>query len=202
MTAPVSVSDYQTHTGQTVAPEEAARVQDLLETSWDELLAGAHGQAILSATYTAVTIYNRNGRFWFPQRPVTNVASVVVDGVTLTANTDYRLEVGGQGRPALLVRRINDRDAVFHCPEATVTYTAGWETLPTPLRAVVCTMAKRSYQGSAATPTVEVTPSGAFGESYPASRLDDLPPHRTASLQKIIDRWTMVDRPGAVQVGT
>jgi len=104
LTAPVSVDDYRTTTGQVVAPEEAARVQDLLDASWEELLIGANGQNLVTTTYTAATLYNRDGRFWFPQRPVTAVSSVVVDGVTLTVNTDYRWEAGGNGRPGLLIR--------------------------------------------------------------------------------------------------
>jgi len=200
LTAPVSVDDYRTTTGQVVAPEEAARVQDLLDASWEELLIGANGQNLVTTTYTAATLYNRDGRFWFPQRPVTAVSSVVVDGVTLTVNTDYRWEAGGNGRPGLLIRRVNGYDSVWTDAEATVTYVAGWATLPGPLRGVVCTMAKRSYQGSTATPFVEVTPSGAFGESYPQSRIDDLPPHLTPALQKQVDRWTKVRGYGSVEM--
>lgn len=199
MTALASIDDYTAITGQAPSSAETSRLNRLLEAASESVLAGAHGQNIVSTVYTAQTVYNRDGRFWLPQRPVTAVASVVVDGVTLTHGTHYRWTPGGDGRPALIIRRVSGVDSVWNTAEASVTYTAGWATVPWPIRAAVCVTAKQVFQGSAMSPYGAVSPSGDFGETYPASMLDHLPMRLLPSTRKVIDEWTMVDRASSVE---
>lgn len=187
-----TTADYEALAGQTLDDAETARVTLLLDAASEAVLAGANGQLIIEDTYTDVTIYNRDGRFWFPQRPVTDVASVEVDGVTLTEDDDYRWTSGGNGRPALLIRRVDGRDSQWTYPEAVVTYTAGWATVPWPIRAAVVATVKQVYQASAATPQTQVTPSGAFGTTYPQTNLDTLPMRLLPSTRKVINEWTKV----------
>lgn len=200
MVALASIDDYEVATGQQLSAEEKPRLTKLLGWASDAVLAAANDQAILSAVHEDVTIYNRDGRFWFTQRPVTAVESVEVDGVTLVEGTDYRWTSGGSGRPALLIRRVNGRDSHWTCPEATVTYTAGWSDVPGDLVAIVCTLAKQTFQGSAMTPQTAVTPSGDFGTDYPQSRIEKLVPAPDAFQRAVIDRWTKVAGPTSVEM--
>lgn len=201
MAALASVEDYEALTGQQLSKEERPRLTLLLGWASDAVLAAANDQAIVSTVYEDVTLYNRDGRFWFPQRPVTAVGEVTVDGVTLTEGTDYRWTPGGSGRPALLIRRVSGVDSHWTCPEATVdTVTAGWATVPGPLVSVVCTLAKAVFQGSVMTPQTAALPSGAFGTSFHPSTIEKLVPSPDRFQRSVIDRYTKVEGPTSVEM--
>ncbi len=78
-------------------------------------------------------------KLFLPELPVTEVASVVENGVTLTATTDYKL--GNHG----ILHRIGN----YWYPgvqTVTVTYTHGRATIPDDVKAVCVRAAARSYQ--------------------------------------------------------
>lgn len=194
-----TTADYEAITGQTLDDGELVRVARLLELASEAVLAGAHEQNITSQTYTAATLYNHEGVFVFPQRPVTAVSSVVVNGVTYTAD-EYRFTEGGNGRPALLIRRVSGFDARWHWHEATATYTAGWETTPAQIVSAVVATAKGIYQGSAMTVQHE-TAAGSYVETYPSNTLALLAGKLPPATQKVLDDLCGVRRPASVEVG-
>lgn len=193
-----SIDDYEALTGSLETPD-VARVRRLLELASDAVLARAHGQNIISQEYEDVVLYNHDGRFWFPQRPVTNVASVVVDGETIDPSS-YRFTSGGDGRPALLIRRCEGRDVSWHCPEATATFTAGWDPIHGQLVASVVATAHGAYNSSDAT-TQTVTPEGQAISSFPSVSLAALTMKLQPSVCKVIDDLTKVDGPASVELG-
>lgn len=198
MTALASTTDYETLTGQHLDDAEVTRVGDLLEMASEAVLAGAHGQNITSQTYTDATLYVHEGRFLFPQRPVTAVSSVVVDGTTYTTD-DYRWIPGGDGRPAELIYRVSGYDRPWPYHEAVVTYTAGWATVPFPLRAAVVAMASGAYRGSTNT-VITTTAGGAPIPEYPAINIALTALKLTPAVQAVIDTWCKVRLPASVEV--
>lgn len=198
MVALASTDDYEAITGSLETPD-LARVRRLLELASEAVLARAHGQNIVEDTYEDVTLYNSDGRFYFPQRPVTAVASVVVDGVTLTAGTDYRFTSGGDGRAAALIRRVNGRDSSWLCHEATVTYTAGWATVPAQIIGAVVATAHGVYNGSDAT-LQTVTPEGQAIQSFPSVVLAPLAMKLQPAVQEVIDGMCKVNGPASVEI--
>lgn len=199
MAALASTTDYEALTGQTLDDAELARVSRLLELASDAVLAGAHGQLIESTLYEDATLYNHEGVFYFPQRPVTAVASVEVGGITYTAD-DYRFTEGGNGLPAMLIRRVSGFDARWHWHEATVTYTAGWSTVPAQIIAAVVAVARGAYMGSADT-VLTATAAGAFVPEYPGSNLNLVAMKLTPAVQAVVDQVCKVRPAGSVEIG-
>ena len=198
MTALAGIDEYEAGTGSLETPDPA-RIRLLLGWASDAVLARAHGQNIISQTYEDAVLYNYDGRFYFPQRPVTAVASVVVDGETIDP-TGYRFTSGGNGRPALLIRRSEGRDSTWGCPEATVTYTAGWDPIPGQLVAAVVATAHGTVNGSDAT-IQSITPEGQAIPSYPSAVLASLTMKLQPSVCAVIDALCKVDGPASVEIG-
>lgn len=158
-----TTDQFQAITGTTLDGPGLTRAQVLLDLASDAVLANAHGQNITSQTYEDATLYQQEGVFYFPQRPVTAVASVTVGG-ELVDPSMYRWEAGGpmQGRrPARLIRRILGHDTFWGYAaglghwffngdvEATVTYTAGWDPVPGQIVGAVVAMANAVFSNGA-----------------------------------------------------
>lgn len=181
MSAPVSIADYEAITGLVVAGTDSeARVQALLDRAWSAVLTEANGQAIISTTYTDVPLIPFEGVAYLPQRPVTDVASVTLNGDELTADTDYRWVAGGNGRPAKLIRRFGGIDSYWQTlagfpgitsppGEVVVTYTAGWETLPAAIEGIVIAMTRAAFDNGGSDGVVSET-TGPFSATYDAPR--------------------------------
>ncbi|HMV73261.1 MAG TPA: hypothetical protein PKB00_01690 [Microthrixaceae bacterium] len=181
MTAPVSIADYEDLTGLTVAGTDSeARVQSLLDRAWDAVLTAAAGQAIASTTYTDVTLIPYEGVIYFPQRPVTDVASVSFAGEELTEGSDYRWTPGGNGRPAKLIRRFGGIDSYWQTiagfpgvasppADVVVTYTAGWETVPAILAGIVVAVTRAAFDNGGSDGVVSES-AGPFSVTYEAPR--------------------------------
>lgn len=199
MTSLASTADYEAFTGQNLDKAEIWRVQFLLDAASEAVLARAHDQNIVSQTYTDATLYGYEGAFIFPQRPVTEVTSVEVNGSVYT-DDDYRFTPGGNRRPALLIRRVAGRDMPWCWHEATVTYTAGWETTPAQIKAAVVAVASGAYRGSIDT-VVSSTAGGAPVAEYPAQNLNLLAMKVTPAVQAVIDQICGVRRPASVEIG-
>lgn len=198
MTALATTADYEALTGQTLDDAELVRVSRLLELASEAVLARAHGQNVTSQTYTDATLYGHEGAFLFPQRPVTAVASVEVNGTTYTSG-DYRFTPGGDRRPAQLIRRVSGRDAAWGWHEATVTYTAGWETVPAQIIAATVAVARGAYMGSADT-VLTATAAGALVPEYPGSNLNLVAMKLTPAVQAVVDQVCGVRAPSSVEL--
>lgn len=104
-------------------------------------------QEITSATYTDTKLrIEVDGWSWavrFPQFPVTAVSSVAVNGVTYVSGTDYAWD--GMS-PYIRLRKVDESADTFEdFPAATVTYTAGYPTVPPAVKAVALAVAARQY---------------------------------------------------------
>ncbi len=194
-----TLSDYQTLTGTTVASGDQARVTALLGYA-EAAVRQATDQAIESATYTDVRLETVDGLAYFPQRPVTAVSSVVVNDVALTVDTDYRWTSGGKGRPALLVRKVNDHDWSWVAgDEIVVTYTAGWSTIPKQLTAVVVQAAHGVVvNGANRQPNQQTV--GPFSASFPESESTSPTFDLTESAKAVVHSLCGVRSPGSVHV--
>lgn len=121
--------------------DDAARYCDLAADT-----AGAFptfGAETLRATWFAYG-ESRDDALLLPWRPKLAVTSVVENGVTLAAGTDYRLDAGGE------LRRLCDSIPVAWdpCYTVVVAFTAGWSLptgVPAALEARVIDQVKLSY---------------------------------------------------------
>jgi hypothetical protein len=78
-----------------------------------------------------------------PQRPVTAVAAVSINGTALTANVDWAWDGAS---PKIVLSRVPYTANVFQTwPNAVVTYTAGWSTVPDDVKGIVAAVAGRAY---------------------------------------------------------
>ena len=198
MTALATTADYEALTGQNLDDAELVRVSRLLDLASEAVLAGAHGQNITSQAYTGATLYGHEGVFLFPQRPVTAVASVVVNGTTYTSD-EYRFTPGGDRRPAELIKRVAGRDVGWGWHEATVTYTAGWVDVPAQIIAATVAVARGAYMGSADT-VLTATAAGALVPEYPASNLNLTAMKLTPAVQAVVDQVCGVRAPSSVEL--
>ncbi len=137
------------------ATELAAYLQRDLDTS-SATQAVAQASAIVRAwtrqnidqqTYTGVKLpiesYDWSWGVQLPQRPVTAVSSVAVNGTTYVLGTDY---AWNGFSPWIRLSQITRSSASFQDdPVATVTYTAGYATVPDEVKSVVCAVAGRIY---------------------------------------------------------
>lgn len=135
--------------------ELAAYLQRDLDTS-SATLAKDSAQAIVrayaqqefsSTTYTSallpIDVAGWSYVVRFPQRPVTAVTSVAVNGTTYTLGTDY---AWNGYAPYIRLTYADLSSANFQDdPVATVTYTAGFTTVPADVKAVALAVAARQY---------------------------------------------------------
>lgn len=197
MTLLASVADYEAVTGVTVG-EDSGRIERLLALASSAVLAEAHDQEIVAATDTVETIYPYEGVGRFSQRPVTDVTSVVVDGDTLTEDTDYRWTAGGNRRPAYLIARSNGYDVAWTVQEITVTYDHGWSTVPAQIVLAVVNMVKGVVDLGGG-PEVSSKTSGPFSVSFvEGTQVTDL--RVTGPTKSILDRLCGVYGPTSVPV--
>lgn len=194
-----TVADYELITGIDVAAgADTTRITSLIALASSAILAGAHGQQIESATVTGEVIRPFEGVGYFLQRPVTAVSSVVVTypsgaTTTLTANTDYRWTPGGNRRPAMLIRRSAGVDWFFRADETiTVTYTAGWSTVPAQITAAVVAMVRAVVVNGADAPRTQTT-VGPFTQSIEQTEAQSPTFHLNGPTQSLLDELCGVD---------
>lgn len=137
------------------ATELAALLQRDLDTS-SATQAVAQASAIVrrhckqnidSQTYTSVKLpiepLDHTWAVALPQRPVTAVSAVSVNGTPYVADTDYAWN--GFAPYIRLAKRTWTTAAFQDEPVATVTYTAGFAVVPEDVKAVVLAVAARIY---------------------------------------------------------
>jgi hypothetical protein len=191
-----SVESYETVVGP-VGAGDRDRVAGLLAMASDAVLEAAHGQQILAATSSDVTVYAHEGVLYLPQRPVTAVASVEVDGNLIDPDS-YRWEPGGRRRHARIIYRSAGADSRWTAPEAVVTYSHGWATVPGPIVAVVCRMAFGALSAGGGGVAVEWRAEDLSEKVDPAT-VPAADMSITGAAQRTIDAWCGVaPLPGGV----
>lgn len=132
-------------------PDLAAFLQSDVDTATATLLrdlstavvVGYTRQNVESATYTHLLPVNADRTIRLPQRPVTAVTSVTIDGDTLVADSDWDWD--GITDLVVLDGYSPDRQEW----QATVVYTAGYATVPADIKAVALSVAARMYNTTA-----------------------------------------------------
>lgn len=154
-------------------------------------------QEFTSTTYTGallpIDVHGWSYVVNFPQRPVTAVTSVAVNGTTYVSGDDY---AWNGYAPFIRLSYVEAGTATFaDDPVATVTYTAGFSTVPADVKAVALAVAARQYDN----------PRGIRQESiddYSVSRAgadDDLAGVTLLKAeQRILDRYRV--RAGSVPI--
>ena len=104
-------------------------------------------QEFTSATYTGAVLRIVPDRSWWrvdlPQRPVTAVSSVAVNGTAYTLGTDYAWD--GISSLIRLAQLVYTSAQFQDDPTAVVTYTAWYATIPADVKAVALAVAGRQY---------------------------------------------------------
>ncbi len=200
-----TTADYEAITGTTLVnpSAERSRVEALLAMTESAVLAGAHGQNITEATYTAVTLNVSDGYGYFPQRPVSNVASVTCNGDTV-APGGYRWTPGGNRHPALLIRVVDGHDSHWDAGSVlVVTYTAGWNPVPGQVKAIQVGMVVATVaNGGQAPASSHSETAGPYSEtdSYDTAEARQGNCNLTASDQVILDRLCGLRAPTSIPV--
>lgn len=198
-----TTADYEAITGTTLADAspERSRVESLLAMTESAVLAGAHGQNIAQAIYTAVRLNISDGVGFFPQRPVSNVSAVWLDGVLLTAGIGYRWTPGGNRRPALLVRVVGGCDSYWPAGSVlTATYTAGWDPVPGQVKALQVSMVRSLVANDGDQPATQEG-AGPFQKSWEGVEVQNANLSLTSSAQATLDRLCGLRGPSSAPIG-
>lgn len=184
----VTVADFATRLGRTLTPEQELQAQALLDDASSVVRAYVR-QDITQATTTDTftmrradpVLYRCGGMVTLPQRPVTDITAVTINGVV---TQDW-----WQDGTDLLLRSWAwaDPPAAHRPPQVTVTYTHGWDPVPGDIAAIVMQAANR----------VMVNPSGIRSETVGGESVTYLIPATGENLgvllsrteQKVLDRY-------------
>jgi hypothetical protein len=201
MTALASIADYTAITGRTVADgDETTRIERLLELASDAILAGAHGQTITTGTTTDLTCRPYDGVIYLPQRPVTAVTAVSIDGVDYASDA-YRFTPGGDRRPAMLLRRSNGRDVPWpDCVEVQVTYDHGWDPIPGQIIAATVAMASAVVRNAGGPARIQEG-TGPFTAGFATFDLQSSTMNLSGPTRSLLDQLCGVTVPASVPIG-
>lgn len=144
MTALAAVFDVEAVLQREIATEDVPRVTRLIELASGVARREAGGQTISAVAGDVITLAGTyESEMWLPQRPVTALTSIVVDGITVISST-YKWT--RQGR---LYRTSYDREipdwrswGPWGTPdsEVVVTYDHGYADVPEDIALVVAEM--------------------------------------------------------------
>jgi hypothetical protein len=183
-----TVADLATLLGRTFTPEQELQAQALLDQA-SSVVRSYVRQDITQATTTDTLTMRRAdsalhrcaGAVTLPQRPVTDIAAVRINGVE---TSDWWQD----GSELLLRSAVWDQPPAAHRPpQVTVTYTHGWDEVPGDIKAIVLQAANR----------VLVNPSGIRSETVGGESVTYLIPAVGEYLgvllsrteQKVLDRY-------------
>ena len=142
-------ADLATRLGLTLTATEQTRATALIADA-QAVIQDETGQTIERVADDEVTLAGSYaGRVRLPQRPVVSVASVVLDGVTLTVGDEWYLDRDQIVRAGLWPSSAN-RFGIgggWGDPSQTlvVTYTHGWDPVPGTVKAVCLEMVVRVW---------------------------------------------------------
>lgn len=118
--------------------DEDTRAQQLLDLATDAICAEI-GQAIVEVSDDSLALRGNGTRVLIlPEIPVTEVASVELDGEALVEDTDYTWSAAG------VLRRLGG-DVWTQDAPITVVYSHGYETVPKVVRLVCLQAAARAW---------------------------------------------------------
>lgn len=169
MTVYAGLADLNSRAGETL--DQQAATAALVEASG--MIAGYCGWNITQETVTDAAVDGTGTRdIWLPTLRLTDVASVEMDGQSLTYDTHYTWTING---------RLHRPSGWPHRPRLlTVTYTHGHERVPDAVRGVCVALALRILDGTSHLSRLTV---GAVTESYdPALNRAGLSPDEHATL--------------------
>lgn len=136
----ITGQDLATYLSQTYDSGDASLAQAV--TLSCGLVTAYTGQLIESATYTHTLLIGTDRTIRLPQRPVTAVTSVTIDGTLLTADTDWDWD-GVSPSIALDGYTLDAEEWT-----AVVVYTAGYASVPADVKAATLSVAAAIYAGA------------------------------------------------------
>lgn len=136
----ITGQDLATYLSQTYDSGDASLAQAV--TLSCGLVTAYTGQLIESATYTHTLLIGADRTIRIPQRPVTAVDSVTIDGTLLTADTDWDWD-GVSPSIALDGYTLDAEEWT-----AVVVYTAGYAAVPADVKAATLSVAAAIYAGA------------------------------------------------------
>lgn len=119
------------------------------------------GRAVEAAARVETLDWPPGSYLWLKWTPVNSITSVVVDGTTLTAVTDYIFD-SVTGRLARVSSGYLTGWSVYKPASVVVTYNGGYATVPLDLRDLCANVAARAFQTGAA---YAALPAGSDGIS-------------------------------------
>ena len=143
--------------GVSFTTTEAVLVGELIDAAQGHMERIA-ARTLESASRTETFDAPESPMIWLENTPVTAVASVVVDGTTLTVTDDYLYT--SSGRITRVANGIPRHWATRKAQTVVVTYTGGYVTVPEDLKDICARVAARAWQAGEA---YESAPAGAGG---------------------------------------
>lgn len=179
-----SVVDVETVSGQPVAFTDEARVQRLLDLASDVVRAFT-GQTFDFVTNDMVIVRVGDGDLILPQRPVTAVTSVTINGAALNV-AEYRWN--STGRLYRMPFGWFGYELPWYGLEASVTYSHGYLSPPDWLAAIVSNMVATALATPAESRALNLERVGNYEVRYrdtPDSLLTIPPSAKTLLLRKL-----------------
>lgn len=130
----------------------------LARAAAQSIVRGYCKQELTDADYTAVILpiepVDWSWGVYLPERPVTAVTSVAVNGTVYVEGTDYAWD--GYSDLIRLRYRVFSTDAFQVEPHAVVSYSAGFATVPETVKAVALAVASRQYDNPTGNRSVQL----------------------------------------------
>lgn len=184
-----TVEDVATYIKQNLTAADAATVSFLLDQV-TKTIQNRTGQTITQVAGDVITLSPRGHSILvLPEVPVTAVASVVVEGVTQVADTDYTWESYG-----LLFRPVG-RTWGSKRRSVVVTYTHGYATIQDDLKMATCELVSRAFQSGAGPNVAAISESLESGYSRTERYVSN------GSTPNLIDPAEIIKRYTPVRVG-
>jgi len=183
----VSVTDYMTwYNIGTASTDDQARIQMALDMASAE--CRAYTAQFITPVSETITTYPMNvaqNQLVLPQWPVTAIASVTVDGNTLTELSDYIWT----DRGIITLRGSFCLGYYYGLPRTvTVTYTHGWNPIPGDIAEICLGLAKRNLDAPN-DQQIEKEAIGSYSVTY-STLTDGLSPAEKTKLDRYAS-WTI-----------
>lgn len=171
--------ELASYLGVTFTAEERSRADDLLEQA-SAAIQNYTGQRLEYVEDDEVTLYAQGeGRLFLPELPVVEVSSVEVDGTALTS-TQFSWETGGAlSRGTTLWGSA----ATFPPVDVVVTYSHGYETIPSDIRLACMQLAATGFRGTEGVSSESI---GTYAVSYSDAEGTD------EEALKLLDRYRVL----------
>lgn len=179
MASLATVADVETILGRELTGDEETRYERLLEMK-SRVVRAYTGQFLEEVTETVTLTPDAWGQVRLPQRPVTAVTSVTVDGETVDAD-------GYTWTPSGTLARVYG----YWSRPVVVNYTHGYNPIPDDIAMVVAEMAVAGASSSSAPSGVKSESIGSYSVSYSDTQSSSV----SAAHASILDRYKANGRP-------